>query len=254
MKLSTFSATVSVAFADIVADDVCVSNGQEVSCDLQPTQPSVRSGRTEADRVPYQTLYPDLKWMAENLWLRNGLTGEDAFDDRKYWAYGCHCNLLGMRPITDMGMGRPKDAFDTKCKAYKECLQCVKKNHGDECIGDLVGYAWKWANKQGTFVGLNAAGSCPRELFECDKRFVYDMFAEKDVFDNQFHVFFGDFDNRDPEQCYSNGGVPVEHKCCGGHDQSFLWMNKNKNTCCATQDGKSGYVKASGFSCPHGEF
>jgi hypothetical protein len=41
MKLSTFFATVAVAFADIVADDVCVSNGQEVSCDAPPAQPIV---------------------------------------------------------------------------------------------------------------------------------------------------------------------------------------------------------------------
>ena len=41
MKLSTFFATVAVAFADIVADDVCVSNGREVSCDTEPTQPIV---------------------------------------------------------------------------------------------------------------------------------------------------------------------------------------------------------------------
>ena len=41
MKLSTFFATVAVAFAEIVADDVCVSNGQEVSCDAASTQPIV---------------------------------------------------------------------------------------------------------------------------------------------------------------------------------------------------------------------
>jgi len=129
--------------------------------------------------------------------------------------------------MTEMGMGRPKDALDTKCKAYKECQRCVRKNHGDECIGEFVAYMWKWANKkvtkvsktgilffQGTFVGQNEAGSCPRELFECDKKFVYDMLAMKDVFDNQYHAFWSGgegkphFDNRDPEQCFSHGGVP----------------------------------------------
>jgi len=261
MKLSTFFATVAVAFADIVADDVCVSNGQEVSCDAPPAQPIVRSGRPGADReLNQERRYNDLKAMAEKLWKKNGLTGDDAFDERKYWAYGCHCYLLGDRPMTEMGMGRPKDALDSKCKAYKECQRCVRKNHGDECIGEFVEYMWKWANKKGTFVGMDAAGSCPRELMECDKKFVYDMLAEKDVFDTQFHAFWsgGDgkphFDNRDPEQCYSHGGVPVEHQCCGGHDQPFFWMNKNKNVCCATRDGNSGNVKASGFSCPHGEF
>ena len=52
--------------------------------------------------------------------------------------------------MTEMGMGRPKDALDSKCKAYKECQRCVRKNHGDECIGEFVEYTWKWANKKVT--------------------------------------------------------------------------------------------------------
>jgi hypothetical protein len=64
---------------------------------------------------------------------------------------------------------------------------------------------------------MDAAGSCPRELMECDKKFVYDMLAEKDVFDTQYHAFWsgGDgkphFDNRDPEQCwiYRSSGIQI---------------------------------------------
>ena len=50
--------------------------------------------------------------------------------------------------MTEMGMGRPKDALDSKCKAYKECQRCVRKNHGDECIGEFVAYMWKWAGRK----------------------------------------------------------------------------------------------------------
>jgi hypothetical protein len=61
----------------------------------------VRSGRQEVDRqLNQERRYNDLKAMAEKLWKKNGLTDDDAFDERKYWAYGCHCYLLG-KPLID---------------------------------------------------------------------------------------------------------------------------------------------------------
>ena len=50
MKLSTFFATVAVAFADVVEDDVCVSNGQEVSCDAPTNNPIVSLTHKAGDR------------------------------------------------------------------------------------------------------------------------------------------------------------------------------------------------------------
>ena len=41
------------------------------------------------------------------------------FDERKYWAYGCNCLILGDRPMSDLGFGRPVDRLDNVCKAYK---------------------------------------------------------------------------------------------------------------------------------------
>ena len=41
------------------------------------------------------------------------------FDQRKYWAYGCNCLILGDRPMSDPGYGRPVDKLDNVCKAYK---------------------------------------------------------------------------------------------------------------------------------------
>lgn len=35
------------------------------------------------------------------------------FDERKYWAYGCNCLILGDRPMSDPGHGQPVDALDT---------------------------------------------------------------------------------------------------------------------------------------------
>ena len=41
------------------------------------------------------------------------------FDERKYWSYGCNCLILGDRPMSDPGYGRPVDKLDNVCKAYK---------------------------------------------------------------------------------------------------------------------------------------
>ena len=50
----------------------------------------------------------------------------DDFDERKYWAYGCNCLILGDRPMSDPGHGLPVDALDSVCKAYKDCVKCAQ--------------------------------------------------------------------------------------------------------------------------------
>ena len=55
--------------------------------------------------------------MAKKLWAKNGLTGSAKFDERKYWAYGCHCFMLGDRPMSSdqpMPFGIPRDDLDTQ--------------------------------------------------------------------------------------------------------------------------------------------
>ena len=42
-----------------------------------------------------------------------------AFDEKKYWSYGCNCLVIGDRPMSDPGRGKPVDAMDTTCKRYK---------------------------------------------------------------------------------------------------------------------------------------
>ena len=53
------------------------------------------------------------------------------FDERKYWAYGCNCLILGDRPMSDPGFGRPVDPLDAICKQYKDCQKCVKQQFGE---------------------------------------------------------------------------------------------------------------------------
>jgi len=269
MKLSILFAAVAYAQevttvtqddTPVAADDECRSNGADVPCDKK-----ARSGAgefavgTDADRA--EKRYNDLKDMAVKLWAKNGLRGKkNGFDERKYWAYGCHCFLLGDRPMSEMGSGKPKDALDNKCKIYKDCQKCVRENHGDTCIGEMIKYIWKWSSKLNTFESTNAAGSCQRELFECDKAFVYDTFATKDVFETEYHAFWSTqnggqgFDHEDPANCPSGGNSPVAHSCCGGHNQPWFWMAENKNQCCASEDGETGNVVSVNDSCQHGSF
>ena len=69
----------------------------------------------------YSDRYDDLKEIAKKVWTKNGLTGKNRFDEKKYWVYGWHCLILGDRPMTKMGKDSPTDALDNGFKAYKDC-------------------------------------------------------------------------------------------------------------------------------------
>jgi len=176
--------------------------------------------------------YDDLEAIAVKYWKKSGMTGKNKFDEKKYWAYGCHCFMLGDRAMSEMGKGKPTDALDNKCKAYKDCQKCVREEHGDACIGEFVRYTWKYSSKLNDFISANDAGSCERELFECDVKFVKDSFATKDAYSDDFHAFWTTTGFDAEEDCPSNGGTPVEHQCCGGHDGPWYWIGLNNNQCC----------------------
>ena len=78
--------------------------------------------------------YFQLEDISEKVFSFNGRK----WDDKKYWDYGCHCLLLGDRPMSEMGVGTPKDDLDKVCKKYKMCQKCVRDKHGDKCIGEAV--------------------------------------------------------------------------------------------------------------------
>jgi len=224
------------------ADDTWVSQCKAVSENAAPRSFSGSDEDREIRR------YADLKKMAIKLWAKNGLKGKkNGFDERDYWAYGCHCFLLGDRPMSAMGKGSPVDALDNRCKAYKDCQKCVREKHGDDCIGEMVSYQWRWSSKLGELQGRDASGSCPRELMECDKKFVYDTFQNKDVFSYEFHAFYAEqegfpaWDNEDDASCPTGGNAPVDHECCGGGQTFYTWMNTNTQECCS-KDGQKQAV------------
>merc|ERR1712176_1231158 len=178
--------------------------------------------------------YDDLEAIAAKYWRKQGLTGKDKFDERKYWAYGCHCLMLGDRPMSQMGSGKPVDALDNKCKAYKDCQKCVRAKHGDECIGEFVRYTWRYATKRSQFESKNAAGTCERELFECDLQFVKDTWSAKEAYNQDYHLFWSEtgWTNDDANNCPTGGNTPVAHECCGGNVKPYFWINTNKQQCC----------------------
>jgi hypothetical protein len=215
---------------DILPDDVW-------STDRQVAEGQVaRSGTRGLDD---ERRYIDLHDIAKKIWKKAGYEGKNRFDERKYWAYGCHCFLLGDRPMSEMGKGSPVDALDVRCKAYKDCQKCVRAKHGDSCIGELVKYGWRYRSKSKDFECQQQQNTCENDLFQCDLKLAQDTFAMKDTFNTDYHAFWSTlpngFDNREDSNCPINGGIPVEHDCCGGNGNPYWWMNKNTHTCIANK-------------------
>jgi len=219
MKLATLFA--AVAFAENeVADDTWVG----------PDAPGIaRLGGDRSLDASGERRYEDLKAIAQKYWRKQG---SGKFDERHYWAYGCHCFLLGDRAMSEMGKGKPVDALDNKCKNYKDCQKCVREKYGDACIGEFVRYTWKWDGKKKDFVSKNDDDTCEKELFMCDVEFVKQSHSQRSVFSEDYHAFWTETGFDHEEDCPSAGGNPVEHECCGGTDKPFKWIGLNHWQCC----------------------
>ena len=98
-------------------------------------------------------------------------------------------------------------------------------------LGEFVKYSW--SNRGSSDVKSNEpAGTCPRELFECDREFGHNTLATHTEYKDEFHAFFGPWDNNNPVNCpKGTGGQPRE--CCGGHDKTYTLYNTNRLACCA---------------------
>ena len=90
--------------------------------------------------------------------------------------------------MSDMGKGQPTDPLDAVCKAYKQCLKCARTQHGEMCIGESIHY--RYAEKYG--VGMfcdDDAGSCSRDLCECDLAFAWAHTQHTVHFNRDNHFF-----------------------------------------------------------------
>lgn len=94
----------------------------------------------------------------------------------------------------------------------------------------------------------------PKRFFTRKKQFVYNMFANRNVFDVQFHAFWGVGSQGSqgfvptPDTCPNAPGVGTpDYQCCGGGQNPFLLYNANNKKCCS--DGTS--VVRNNESCPY---
>lgn len=153
------------------------------------------------------------------------------FDERKYWAYGCNCLILGDRPMSDPGHGKPVDELDTVCKAYKDCVKCVQMEYGDQCIGEFKKYRYGLNVNKGEVQCRDRAGTCERALCECDAQFgrqvnqfkkiqklTFQMPAHRHVFNDDYHLFWSTTGWSPEENCLRGPGGPYEPECCGPND------------------------------------
>ena len=165
----------------------------------------------------------------------------------KYFRYGCHCYITNKEEMIERVHGRPVDSLDNKCKAYRECLMCVGDKHGDECLSRS---SYRWQYSEGMPIPVNPAGSCGRDLFECNFQLVKGIFAERDTFNEDYHHSLSTigFNREDKDNfCPSNAGTPIQHQCCGGYDSPWHWISMNNNRCCA--NGESGVVVGANDQC-----
>jgi hypothetical protein len=155
------------------------------------------------------------------------------FDERKYWTYGCHCLMLGDRPMSEMGRGVPMDALDAVCRSYKECQKCARERYGEQCIGEF--YKYDYSTNNNNSVCNDDADTCNRALCECDRRFAIDHAAATDVWTADYHRFYSNPEFDSDAQCIPNGGGNPDPQCCNNGDYSspFIFYNANRKQCCS---------------------
>lgn len=166
---------------------------------------------------------------------------EPDFDHKKYWAYGCNCLILGDRPMSEMGKGKPVDELDFACREYKQCQKCARMEFGDECIGERVRYSWKKTGDN--VVCTDNPGTCKRNLCECDLDYAKKIPSTIGVFNPDYHLFYTTI-GWEPESNCERGGVESKPECCGTDEGPMKIFNSLQKECCF-----DGSVKRIGM-CP----
>merc|ERR1712050_130824 len=166
------------------------------------------------------------------------------FDERKFWAYGCQCLILGDRPMSDPGHGHPVDPLDRVCKEYKDCLKCARKVHGNDCIGEFVKYKYGIRDNEVQCRDIPSKGAesaCKRSLCECDAAFARAHPSVADHFDRDYHLFWTTtgWDPRDEANCFPPQGGPVDPQCCGSPTTPYFIYNALNKECCADGSAKA---------------
>lgn len=161
------------------------------------------------------------------------------FDERKYWSYGCHCFVIGDRPMSDMGHGVPIDPLDKVCKKYKECLKCAREEYGEECIGEFVKYKYGISGPDVVCKDNPIRSSehgCKRKLCECDAMFAREHAPVADIYNKDYNVFYTTV-GWTQDQCTTPPG-DRDPECCGTKTMPSILYNANRFECCSGNDVK----------------
>jgi len=160
------------------------------------------------------------------------------FDERQYWTYGCNCLMLGDRPMSEQGKGRPVDELDAVCKRYKDCLKCASNKFGETCLPEFVRY--KVNNNQAPKC-KDAPGTCGRALCECDNLFAEEHVGAIHVYNEDYHRFYTTTGFDANTDCPKGPPGVVDPQCCGSDDGAYFVYNAVNKDCCA-----DGTVKPQG--------
>jgi len=137
-----------------------------------------------------------------------GTVGGETFHEKDFLAYGCFCNYQ----FSDKPVGHPVDGIDRACQAHRQCYQCAERRNPTSCkskswIRKSFGrkYKWRWisfTNGGGEMIFntlKNSKDMCTRDIFECDKQLVKELFTNRYDWQTKWH--FSNFDNREEDRC-----------------------------------------------------
>ena len=116
--------------------------------------------------------------------------------------------------MSDPGKGQPVDELDSVCKAYKDCIKCAKKTHGEMCLPEFVEYKFR-ITKSDEIICRDDKGSCGRDLCMCDK-----MFAQSKILDSIQGSFSKQF-----QSTHLSRTSLTNNSTCSGHQMAGNLLN-----------------------------
>lgn len=153
-----------------------------------------------------------------------------AFEEKKYFAYGCQCNFQGDRPMSAKALGPSVDDLDRVCKQYKECLKCASDKYGETCLAESTVY--NSSESDGHKVCTDAEGSCSRAICECNKAFAQKHAAENSSWNDKYDTFGTQNWDTDQDCQFQKSAEANTPECCGNPGQAFHRYNSKVKNCC----------------------
>lgn len=180
----------------------------------------------------------------------------------KFSYYGCWCFPDGANDISS-GYGEPVDDIDKTCKRMNQCYKCASMQFGkNECPSNTE-YLFQGLEDAVTgqrYVDcLDADGTCPRSLCECDKKMAAGIASLEDEWEKAYHAKWSVFNREETCRISLNANWPriaaygrstAGHRygssnqpdaCCGEEGEKFPYnTDGGRRGCC---DGRTYSTK-----------